>query len=148
MKDMVKRFRDGSRGTHPDDVQGLLMAAAVKDLPEADLMQAVEWFAGQHRPELKITVKGDVEKGKEIYQTTCYGCHESTMGKFFSRSPDLYKLEDWYVLSQLRSFHKSWRGSETEDNHGASMLTVIKDMNDQQFIDVTAYLATFQEKPE
>ena len=148
MEESIEAFRAGLRGTHPKDPQGLLMHAAVKDLPLDDVMDAVEWFAGQERPEIKAYVKGDVEKGKEIYKTSCFGCHEHTMGKFFSRSPDLYKLEDWYLLAQLRSFQKGWRGSETGDNHGASMLAAVKDMKDQDFKDVTAYLATFQQKPE
>ena len=148
MEESMELFRAGIRGNHPKDPQGLLMYAAVKDLPEEDVMQAVEWFAGQERPEVKAYVKGDVKKGEEIYKTRCFSCHEHTMGKFFSRSPDLYKLEDWYVLSQLRSFKKGWRGSATDDNHGANMMVAVADMVDDQFKDVAAYLATFQKKPE
>ncbi|MCM8541828.1 MAG: cytochrome c [Lentisphaeraceae bacterium] len=148
MEESTEAFRAGIRGTHPKDPQGLLMYAAVKDLPEDEVMQAIEWFAGQERPEIKAYIKGDVEKGAEIYKTRCFSCHEHTMGKFFSRSPDLYKLEDWYVLSQLRSFKKGWRGSSTEDNHGANMMVAVADMEDSQFKDVAAFLATFQQKPE
>ncbi len=148
LDESIDRFKAGHRGTHPKDVQGLLMYSAVKDLPEDDIKQAIEWFAGQKRPQIKAYVKGDIDKGKVLYKERCFGCHEHTMGKFFSRSPDLYKLEDWYLLSQLRAFKKGWRGSETEDNHGASMKVAVDDMNDQDFKDVTAYLATFQQKPE
>lgn len=148
LDESIDRFRAGHRGTNPKDVQGQLMYSAIKDLPEDDIMQAIEWFAGQKRPLIKAYVKGDIERGKVLYAERCYGCHEHTMGKFFSRSPDLYKLEDWYLLSQLRAFKNGWRGSETEDNHGASMKVAVDDMNDTDFKDVAAYLATFQQKPE
>ena len=148
MEESIDRYKDRHRGMHPQDAQGLLMYSAIKDIPEDDIAIALEWFAGQKRPEIKAYIKGDIEKGKVLYKEKCFGCHEHTMGKFFSRSPDLYKLEDWYLLQQLRSFKKGWRGSETEDNHGASMRVAVVDMVDQDFKDVTAYLATFQKKPE
>ena len=143
----TERYRSGFRGTHEKDLQGQLMRAAIKDLPEEDVMKAVEWFAGQKRPEVKAYIKGDIKKGEKIYKEECYGCHEHMMGKFFSKSPDLYKLEDWYLLSQLRAYKNGWRDSETDDNHGASMKVAVEPLTDQDFKDVTAYLATFQEKP-
>lgn len=148
MEHSVERYRLGLRGTHPKDAQGLLMHAAVKDLPVDDVNQAIEWFAGQKRPEVKAYIKGDAEKGGKIYKESCFGCHEHTMGKFFSKSPDLYKLEDWYLLTQLRSYKNGWRGSETDDNHGASMVLAVSNLVDQDFKNIAAYLAQFQEKPE
>ena len=147
LKSSTNRFRLGLRGTNKADTQGQIMHAAVKEIPEEDVLKAVEWFAGQERPEIKATVKGDIEVGGKIYKESCYGCHEHTMGKFFSKSPDLYKMEDWYMLAQLRSYKKAWRGSETDDNHGANMRVAVDTLNDKDFKDVVAYLATFKEKP-
>lgn len=148
MQDTIRRFKADLRGVHPEDAQGMLMRAAVKDVPEQDLLQAVEWFAAQERPVIKAYIRGDSEKGAALYKERCYGCHDSTMGKFFSKSPDLYKLEDWHLLSQLRAFKNGWRGTVPGDERGASMQAAVKDMSDDQFKDITAYLAKFQEKPE
>ena len=140
-------FKKGIRGGNVEDKNGQLMYSAVKDLPEDDLIDAVRWFAGQPRPEIKAYIKGDVEAGKKLYKENCFGCHEHTMGKFFSESPDLYKLEDWYLVSQLRGFKSKVRGSHPEDERGLSMQNGIQHLTKEDFKAVTSYLATFKEKP-
>lgn len=148
LEETVLNFKEGIRGGNVEDTSGQLMHSAVKDLPSDDIIAAVRWFAGQPRPEIIAYMKGDTLAGEKIYKDSCYGCHEHTMGKLFSRSPDLYKLEDWYLMSQLRSYKSKHRGTHPEDEHGVQMQAVAQGFTDQQFKDVTAYLATFQKKPE
>ena len=147
LEETLLNFKQGIRGGNPEDKNGQLMFAAVKDLPEKDIIAAVKWFAGQPRPEIKAYLKGDVKAGEKIYKDSCYGCHEHPMGKLFSRSPDLYKLEDWYLLSQLRGYKSKVRGSHPEDEHGLKMQAGVQHLTHKDFKDVTAFLAAFQEKP-
>ena len=147
MEETLESFKSGIRGGNKEDIQGQLMYSAVKDLPEEDIIAAVKWFAGQPRPEIKAFIKGDVKAGQKLYKEACFGCHEHTMGKLFSRSPDLYKLEDWYIFQQLRGFKSKIRGSHPEDSHGLSMQGAAQNLSVQDMKNVAAYLATFQEKP-
>lgn len=148
MEEQLEAFKEGSRGGDPKDKNGLLMHSAVKDLPDEDLKFAANWFANQPRPEIKSVIKGDTTKGKELYKTACFSCHEHPMGKFFSRSPDLYKTEDWYMMTQLRAYKAGWRGVDPRDSHGIKMKAAIEPYSIKQMQDIVAYLATFQEKPE
>ncbi len=148
LEESLLNFKNGIRGANPEDKNGQLMHAAVKDLPEEDILDAVRWFAGQPRPEIKAFLKADIKSGEKIYKESCYGCHEHTMGKLFSRSPDLYKLEDWYLISQLRGFKSKIRGGHPDDEHGIKMQAAVQPFSHQQLKDVAAYLATFQKKPE
>ena len=148
LEEQLEAFKEGSRGGHPKDKNGLLMQSAVKDLPDEDLKFAANWFANQPRPEIKPIIKGDIIKGKELYKTACFSCHEHPMGKFFSRSPDLYKTEDWYMMTQLRAYKAGWRGVDPRDNHGIKMKTAIEPYSIKQMQHIVAYLAQFQEKPE
>ena len=147
MEKSVLDFKKGIRGGNPEDKSGQLMYSAVKDLSQEDLIEAVRWFAGQPRPKIKAYIKGDTITGQKLYKDNCFGCHEHTMGKFFSESPDLYKLEDWYVLSQLRGFKSKVRGSHPEDERGLSMQTGVQHLTSEDFKAIIAFLATFQERP-
>ena len=148
LEEQMEAFKEGSRGADTKDKNGLLMHSAVKDLPDEDLQFAAAWFANQPRPEISAVVKGDISKGKELYKTACFSCHEHPMGKFFSRSPDLYKMEDWYLMTQLRAYKAGWRGVDPRDSHGIKMKAAIEPYSIKQMQDVVAYLAQFKEKPD
>lgn len=148
LEEQVEAFKAGIRGSHADDKNGQLMYSAVKDLSDEDLEFATAWFSQQPRPEVKVVIKGDVKKGEELYKAACFSCHEHPMGKFFTRSPDLYKTEDWFLMTQLRSYKAGWRGTHPEDEHGAKMKAAIDPFTIKQLQDVVAYLGQFQQKPE
>lgn len=148
LEEQLEAFKEGSRGTHTADKVGLLMHSAIKDMPEEDLEFAAEWFASQPRPEVKAVIKGDIAKGEQLYKQFCFSCHEHPMGKFFSRSPDLYKAEDWYLMTQLRSYKAGWRGVDERDSHGIKMKAAIEPFTIKELQNVVAYLGQFQEKPE
>lgn len=148
LEEQVEAFKEGSRGGHIKDKNGQLMHSAVKAFADEDLKFAAQWFANQPRPGVKAVIKGDIAKGKALYKEACYKCHDHTMGKFFSRSPDLYKQEDWYLMSQLRAYKTGWRGVDPRDGHGIKMKKAIEPYTIKQMQDVVAYLAQFKENPE
>lgn len=147
LEEQLEAFKAGARGLHPKDANGLLMHSAIKEISDDDLEFAADWFSRQTRPEMIKVIKGDLEKGAALYKAACYSCHEHPMGKLFSRSPDLYKSEDWYLLTQLRSYKAGWRGVDPRDEHGAKMKAAIEGFSMQELQDVVAYLGQFQQKP-
>ena len=148
LEEQLEAFKEGSRGGDIKDKNGQLMHSAVKAFSDEHLEFAAEWFANQPRPEIKAVVKGDITEGKELYQEACYKCHDHPMGKFFSRSPDLYKMEDWYLMSQLRAYKAGWRGVAPRDTHGIKMRAALQPYSMKQLQNIVAYLAQFKEKPE
>ena len=148
LEEQLEAFKEGSRGGNIADKNGQLMHSAIKDMAAEDLEFAAQWFAAQPRPEVKAVIKGDISKGKQLYKQFCFSCHEHPMGKFFSRSPDLYKAEDWYLMTQLRSYKAGWRGVDERDSHGMKMKAAIEPFTIKELQNVVAYLGQFQEKPE
>jgi cytochrome c553 len=147
MEEQLESYKAGIRGIHADDQSGQLMHAAVKDWSLDDLYTAAKWFANQERPKLPNAVKGDILKGKALYKQVCFACHEHTMGKFFTRSPDLYRLEDWYILSQLRNYKSGWRGTHPDDEHGQKMKAAIEALSYDELKNVAAYIGTLDGRP-
>jgi cytochrome c553 len=50
-------------------------------------------------------------------------------------------LEDWYQLDQLRKYQSGLRGTNEADVEGQLMRAAVLTMGDQDFRDVTRYIA-------
>ena len=126
----LKKFRNGGRGAHPDDVAGLKMRpmARVLDIGsrkrnpkngawhyESDKeLQAVARYVASLKPKQPKDVieGGDPVKGKALY-LNCMGCHgQKSEGMAAMQAPTQTHMEDWYMLEQLKKFKSGQRGAE------------------------------------
>jgi len=95
---------------------------------------------------LPITVDGNPEAGREVYEASCIACHgENGEGSALLSTPRLSNQHDWYLLRQLKDFLSGARGEMRDDIFGTQMryMAQLLDTEKKQN-DVIAYIATLQ----
>lgn len=139
----LKLFRDGLRGIHPEDVEGVAMRPMAAKLTDASIRDIVGWVGSWDYVPAPISITGDAGRGEQLY-ASCAGCHGSdAMGIESMGAPQLAGQNDWYLVTQLKNFKASLRGDQSGDTYGQqmrSMVTVLAD--EQDIIDVVSYINT------
>lgn len=140
----LRKFRDGWRGYHADDLRGLQMrpmAATVAD--EDDLRSVVAYVATLPRTAPAPTLDGDAERGRAAY-APCVACHgQAGEGNEALKAPALAGHADWYTARQIENFQRGVRGAHPEDATGAQMRAMAATLVGEQAIaDVAVFLAT------
>lgn len=143
----LKKFQNGARGAHPDDVNGLKMRPMSRMLrTEEDVVSVANYVHSLPPQKLQPTIQGgDVEKGKIAF-TTCIACHgPDAKGLKALNGPALVNLPDWYVVNQIHSFKAGWRGTNPGDVNGSTMRGMAMTIPDEQTVkDIAAYLNSLQ----
>jgi cytochrome c oxidase subunit 2 len=140
----LQNYKQGIRGAHDKDVYGKQMAPMAATLAND---QAVENVTAYIRtlPDkaAPATVKGDIEKGKQLY-ATCAACHgQDGMGQQALNAPRQAGMNDWYMVAQLKNYKQGIRGTHPKDTFGAQMAPMAATLADDQAInDVVAYINT------
>jgi cytochrome c oxidase subunit 2 len=138
----LKKFSSGVRGRNPDNKSEALMglgSAQVHDPEERRRVAA--HIASRPPPPHLLTVRGDRERGRELYQA-CAPCHgERGEGRPELKGPPLNTLEDWYQMDQLRKFKSGLRGRDPRDVEGLAMGAALTAQGEQEFRDVTRFIA-------
>lgn len=146
LRRQLEAFRDGMRGTHPDDSAGNEMQPiGVRLRNDGGIEQAIA-YVGNFKPKAPpITVSGDAVRGHELY-ATCVSCHGAKgEGNQAVGAPALAARTDWYLVTQLQNYKTGLRGSDPRDTHGAQMRAVASTLPDTQaIIDVVAYINTLR----
>lgn len=145
----LEKFRDGVRGAHPDDVDGLRMRPMARALQEGDLKH-VSAYVARMAPKQGVhaDLGGDAERGEAMY-TVCIACHGADgMGNETLNAPPIVRLDSWYAEAQLHKFRNDIRGANPRDITGAQMAPMAKTLTDDQAVkDVLAYIATLPPQP-
>jgi cytochrome c553 len=145
----LNKFKDGIRGTNPQDLPGMRMRPMAMTLGDEKGMEDVAAYISTLKPttsELPSkTVDGDVRRGKGLYGM-CAACHGfDGQGNQALNSPSLIGQHDWYILRQLQKFKEGMRGADPKDVTGALMRPMALSLpNEQAMEDVTAYISTFK----
>jgi cytochrome c oxidase subunit 2 len=149
MTRQLNNFRAGIRGAHPDDTFGAQMRPMAMVLAgDQDIEDVVAYITSLDLPEPQQTVEGDVDLGKQAYET-CIPCH----GKFGQGAqaldaPRLSRQHDWYIVRQLENFRTGIRGSHQNDIYGAQMRIMSQMLeSDERVRAVAAYIATLEYQP-
>ena len=140
----LQNFKSGLRGKAKGDRYGGQMQPMVSALDEADIINVAGYIASLTPPvakKVKSKVKGDAEKGRQLYQT-CVACHGADgKGNDALGAPRLAGQSDWYLLRQLQNFQKGARGAQPGDTFGSqmrAMATTLADKKSQR--NVVAYI--------
>jgi cytochrome c553 len=142
----LEAFRAGIRGKHADDVAGQEMQpVGVRLRTDAEIARVLKYIATFEPKTPPATIKGDIERGRAIYQS-CAGCHghrgdgNQTIG-----APALAARTDWYLLTQLVNYASGVRGTDPRDTYGAQMSAAVSSLhNSQDMHDVIAYINTLR----
>jgi cytochrome c553 len=150
IESQLRKFRDGTRGTHFDDVTGMRMRPMARWLKTADDVNAVAAYVASLPPApIEVTlVGGDASRGAALY-ATCSGCHgPKGEGVEAVGAPSLRHTSDWYQRTQIKNYQQGIRGGDPRDVGGAAMRGMSMLLADDQAIkDVLAHIATLSQAP-
>ena len=149
MTRQLKNFRAGIRGAHPDDAFGAQMRPMAMVLTnEEAIADVVAYITSLDMPEPPKTLEGDLDLGKQAYET-CVPCHgENGQGAMALDAPRLSNQHDWYIVRQLENFKAGIRGGHQNDIYGAQMRIMSQMLEtDARVRAVAAYIATMEYQP-
>ena len=151
----LDRFRDGDRGYHYQDAEGLRMRPMSRALipAEGDVESVVEFVVSLPIVDPPPTADGDAEAGESDYVLLCANCHgidgrgvDAAVPEL--NAPSLLHLQDWYIASSMRKYRDGVRGASAGDAAGATMrASVASGWSDERIDDVTAYIMTLRRLP-
>jgi cytochrome c oxidase subunit 2 len=146
IKKQINNFKNGTRGSHEDDVNGRTMAAMAATLVDETAINNVTAYIDT-LPDHNVasTISGDVERGEDLFNT-CVSCHgDKGQGIWALNAPRINGMDDWYVAAQLENFKKGIRGSHRRDYYGEQMAFMARTLiKDTAVNDVVAYLNSIQ----
>lgn len=140
----LRNFKNGLRGTHPDDVGGLRMyPMSLSIATDEDIAALAAYVASLPVPALEPTIQGDAAKGKEYY-TPCTACHgPDGQGNQALNAPRLAGSSDWYLVESLKKFKAGIRGGNPGNANAVMMRGMALSLADDQAIrDVVAHIQT------
>lgn len=137
------KFRDGIRGAHADDAEGLRMRPMSRTILADDVAPVAAYVASLPPVAPDRELPGDAAAGKASY-ATCAACHgPDGKGNEALKAPPIVQLDDWYVTRQLYKFKAGVRGVNPADTTGAQMRPMALTLKDDKAVaDVVAHLAT------
>jgi cytochrome c553 len=147
----LTKFRDGGRGTHFDDHQGMRMrpmAMSLRNEHGDDLKDVAAYVATLPVEKPAATLSGgDAARGATHY-AVCQACHGMQgEGVQATNGPPLANQDDWYILSSLQRFKSGVRGSAPTDANGAVMRGMAAILQDEQAMkDVIAHITSLAGK--
>lgn len=143
LKEQLRKYRAGIRGTHEEDVFGRQMQPMAATLVNDTMVDNVVAYIGsQPDTPASTTVSGDAERGAELY-VTCANCHGPDGMGIPMSGPRQAGISDWYLLNQLKNFKAGIRGGHPADLHGKQMVFMARILLDEQSMrDVVAYINT------
>jgi cytochrome c553 len=148
VKAQVHNFREGRRGTDPQDPQALLMAATVKAL-QVEHIEAVAKVVETLEPipppaPAKKPSDDALAEGRLLFEERCMECHRyNGTGELAFGSARLLGLQDWYLKAQLHKFKTGKRGAVPGDDNGLKMVFAVQHIETDADLDaVVAYILT------
>ncbi|NND44326.1 MAG: c-type cytochrome [Xanthomonadales bacterium] len=144
IKDQIRSYQNGVRGSHEDDTYGQQMAAMAGTLPtEAAIDNVVAYIDTFPDTAPEPTVNGDVERGEGLY-VTCASCHgKQGQGIWAMKAPRTAGMSDWYIERQLENFKAGIRGAHPSDYYGKQMGFMARMLSGEGAIeDLVAYINT------
>ncbi len=139
------KFRNGIRGAHPDDYEGLRMRPMSLQMQDEGEVKAVAaYVASMTRKNMAPTLTGgDATAGAASYNV-CLACHgPDGKGNEALKSPPIVGQYDWYLVTQLTKFRKGIRGVHPKDITGGQMRPMSMTLADDQAVkNVVAHIST------
>ena len=149
MTRQLKNFKAGIRGAHPDDTFGAQMRPMAMVLAtDAQIADVVAYITSLEMPKPPQTIDGDLELGRQAYET-CIPCHgQYGEGAQSLDAPRLSNQHDWYIIRQLENFIAGIRGGHQNDIYGAQMRIMSQMLeSDERIRAVAAYIASLEYQP-
>lgn len=146
VRKQLEQFRAGVRGTSPLDHTGQEMRPIAAALAEPAEIDGAVRYAAAFKPKAPpVTVTGDHERGRTLYEI-CAACHGARgEGNSALHAPALANQSDWYLVTQLERYRSGARGFSADDIAGAQMRVIAVSLPDSNAItDVVAFINTLR----
>ncbi len=145
IRNQIGNYQNGFRGADGQaDPFGAQMAPMANVLTTPAALENVIAYI-QTLPDVPAepTIFGDVDRGRETYQS-CAVCHGNNgEGRWTTNAPRLAGMSDWYLSNQLTNFKSGARGGHDDDIYGEQMAIVAGMLNsDEAIANVIAYINT------
>lgn len=139
----LNKFRDGIRGAHGDDLEGLRMRPMSRTVPRSDFPGLASYVASLTPAPEESERLGKADVGKANYGA-CAACHgPDGKGNEAMKAPPIGMLQSWYVETQLLKFRHGVRGTHPDDTTGAQMLPMARGIpSDEAVRDLAAYVSS------
>ncbi len=147
LKQQLKYYKQGIRGTHEKDVFGKMMAPMAATLvDDAAIGNVVAYIKTLPDNPAPATLKKSTSDGQKRYVTTCGICHGANgQGIQAMNAPRLAGMSDWYMVTQLKNFKQRIRGAHPDDQYGDQMALMAATLADDQVVkDLVAYINTLR----
>lgn len=145
LKSQMLAFKQGYRGTHPEDLIGMEMQPQASALSDQAIEDAIAFITAvpPRLSTIKHTISGDADRGKALY-ATCGACHgPEGRGSKVLNTPGLAGQSDWYLVRQLAKYRTGARGYAQADTAGMQMRAATAVLtSDEDINDVVAYINT------
>lgn len=134
IEEQVRKFRDGSRGFHPEDLPGRQMRAISLTLTDVRIAEAAATVAAMPvRPTEPPPPGFDPEAARYRYANECMECHRyNGKGEIVFHSAPLVTLNRSYLRRQLMNYRSGRRGTTGGDLYGAKMVEKMKNLTDAE----------------
>jgi cytochrome c oxidase subunit 2 len=146
LRRQIANYRNGRRGTEDPIAQQMAAMAAVLATPQT-VEDVLAHIATLPDAPATTTLAGNVERGRNLWQT-CGLCHGAAgQGNWSMNAPRLAGMSDWYLRRQIVNFRAEdraqRRGGHPEDIYGDQMnLITVMLKNESAIDDVIAYINT------
>ncbi len=145
LKNQMLAFKNGHRGTHPEDLDGMEMQPQAAALSEEQIEDVVAFATALpvRTDIIEHTVSGDASRGEALY-ATCGACHGARgEGNQLLNAPALAGQSDWYLVRQLDKYRAGARGYDPADTLGQQMKAATAVLTANEDVqDVVAYINT------
>lgn len=141
LKRQLELFRDGLRGTHPEDTEGIAMQPMAAKLTDESIRDIVDWVGSWDYVPAPELIDGNAARGQTLY-ATCATCHGAeAQGNEAMGAPALAGQNDWYLVTQLKNFKAGYRGYHSDDTYGRQMRMMAQSLRgEQDILDVVSYI--------
>jgi cytochrome c553 len=144
LKRQLIKYKEGVRGSHPDDAYGMQMRAMAMTLADETKIDEVVAYIAQLPVTAPLpTFDGNVAKGAASY-ALCAACHgPDGEGNELMNAPALQNLQDWYIVRQLQNYKSGVRGTHPKDIEGMQMRPMSMILADEQAMkDIAAFIGS------
>ncbi|MHA7879738.1 MAG: c-type cytochrome [Saccharospirillum sp.] len=146
MERQMQYYRDGIRGSHPEDSWGRQMASIAPTVAEHDLPDLLGYIEQLPAVTVEPTLDGgNADNGQRLFEA-CAVCHgNQAQGRKLLGAPALAGQADWYLKRQLEHYSMGWRGRHEQDQFGTQMRLMTRTIQSPERLnDLLAYLGTLQ----
>jgi cytochrome c553 len=145
LKNQMLAFKNGYRGTHPEDLIGMEMQPQAAALSEEQIEDVVAFATALpvRTSTIEHTISGDAARGETLY-ASCAACHGSRgEGNKMMNAPALAGQSDWYLVRQLEKYRSGARGYDPADTLGQQMKASAAVLAEEEDVrDVVSYINT------